>query len=105
MRKRNPIKQQFFNYLVNKCFFENTTAMVYISSLNKADVFAKAAGISDCSIYDIRDLHKLESIKDELSTIDEFKILDREFHQTLGCSVRHYYNFAAQNHMFNHCWR
>lgn len=102
---RNPIKQQFFNYLTGKCNLTANTANTYIASLNSVDNFMKTVGITTGSLYDMRDLYSIEAAKDETLCIDEFILIDKIYHGNLDCSLRHYYNFAAQNHMFNHSWK
>lgn len=101
---RNPLKQQFFNYLTRKCSLADTTASMYISCLNRADKYMQTAGIINDSLYDIRKLRTLELAKDEALVTDEFNLLDEMSHFCMGISLRHYYNFAAAHYNFNHSW-
>lgn len=98
------VKLQYRQYLIRKCGLSENTALIYINDLNHADLFMQAAGVINESIYTIRNLHALEAARDWSIISDEFKSFDKNRHQNPGCSLRHYYNFAAQNKEFNHAW-
>lgn len=104
MRKRSEIKAQYVTYLMDKCNLAYNTADTYLNELNHVDLFMQSAGITSVSLFDIRSMHTLEAIRDFALNSQEFVEMDLAHRRNPGCSLRHYYNFAAHNKAFTHSW-
>ena len=96
------IKNQFRNYLMNKCGVSYSTASAYISALNKMSKMLKHSGYVRNSICEIRNMHELLEAKVFAKSCEDYNKVNRAEHGNCAVSLRHYYDFAAGNDNFSH---
>lgn len=85
------IKNSFRNYLMKRYRLRRSTANGYISAINRLSKVLNLNG----SIYDIRKVSGLESIKEGLFTNNKFNSLDRSDRCLFSNSLKRYYEFAV----------
>ena len=85
------IKKEFRNYLMKKYRLRKSTADTYISSINRLSRLLNFNG----TIYDVRKLSDLESIKKDLFVNNKFNALDRSDRNRFTTSFNRYYEFIS----------
>jgi len=98
------MRDDFRTYLITKCGLKKTSAATYIGALNRVSDLLKHNDIIAGSIYDIRNLHELQLVKETVKTLSDYANLNAEKHKNCDLSFNHYYDFAACNWKFSHKW-
>lgn len=98
------MKADFHEYLVSKCGLKSSSAKTYIDALNRVSDLLNYNDLIPGSIYDLRNLHELQLIKEVVKTLDDYAELNEEKHKNCDYSLNHYYDFAACNWKFSHKW-
>lgn len=98
------MRADFHEYLVSKCGLKKSTATTYISALNRVSDLLNYNEVISGSLYDIRNLHELQLVKETAKTLNDYAELNEEKHRNCEMGLNHYYDFAACNWKFSHKW-
>jgi site-specific recombinase XerD len=95
-------RSKFRRYLMDRCGLKYSTTAVYIWSLNTLSKYLNDTEILDCSLYDIKNIHRLLDLKTKLSESEVFRIVNSSCNGNLVPSLRHYYDFMASSKDSDH---
>lgn len=91
------VRSKFRNYLINNCGLSYNTATNYIWAMNTLSKYLKTYNVIEGSIYDIKNIHVLLSLKTALSDSEFYSMVNKLCHSNITPSLRHYYDFMAKS--------
>jgi len=98
------MRADFREYLISKCGLKKSTANAYIDALNRVSDLLNGSDVISGSIYDIRNLHELQLVREAAKSMNDYRVLNEEKHRNCEYGLSHYYDFAACNWKFSHKW-
>lgn len=93
----STIESLFCEYLRKERNLSKGTCEIYCRSIRNIDNILQKRSISDCDLYDVKSLSRLNAIVDEALHTDEITEYDKIWHMNRELALRHYVEFAYKH--------
>ena len=98
----NNVRENFFNYLHNRCGLKYTSAQSYLNDVTKVDKILLREGVTTESIFKYKKVHDVYKFLETAKSNNTIKGLKRYSNHLYA--IIHFYEFSATDNHFDHVW-